>query len=291
DDVVRRQSSGHTQRASAVRAAIPTGADLVLARSLDPDAKRRHASATAFAIALAEVLRDARDDAPGPSPTRELERPTLINAEPVTAILALAPATEVSPPIPSRPALPQMREPEVPAAQAPHTRGVLFRSSYRVLGAREGAAWVAQVARRNPELGKALQPQNTLLSWHPTELYVAMLQAIERSGRDALVFARELGRVAASATFSRFFGADPAALSPGNVLETADLFWRRYHTWGKVSVGRDGDGRGSVGVVAGPKEPRVCASTAGILEEVVRLAGAKKGEAAHPACEAGRAAA
>ncbi len=287
DDIVRRQISGHPQRASTVRGAIPAAADLVLARSLDPDPKRRHPSATAFAIALAEALRDARDDAHGPPTTSELERPTLVSGpEPVTAVLAAAPDTEVSPPVPARPALPQIREPEVPAARAPHTRGVLFRSSYRVLGAREGAAWVAQVARRNPDLGKALQPQNTLLSWHPTELYVAMLQAIERSGRDALVFARELGRVAASATFSRFFGADPAALSPGNVLETADLFWRRYHTWGKVGVGRSGERCVRIEIAGGPKDACVCASTAGIFEEVVRLAGAKNGEAAHPACEA-----
>jgi uncharacterized protein (TIGR02265 family) len=113
-----------------------------------------------------------------------------------------------------------------------------------------------------------------------------MLQAVERSGRDADVFARELGRVAASATFSRFFGADPAALSPGNVLETADLFWRRYHTWGKVQVARTGDHATRIEITGGPKDAHVCASTAGILEEVVRLSGAKNGDAAHPACEA-----
>jgi len=274
DDIVRRQITGQPQRAAATRAAIPPAADLVLARSLDPDPKRRHPSATAFAIALAEALRDAKDDAGAAPPLREIERPTLVSAaEPVTAVLA-GPETEV-----------RGRDPDLPAGRVPHTRGVLFRSSYRVLGAREGAAWVAQVARRNPELAKALQPQNTLLSWHPTELYVAMLEAIARSGRDALVFARELGRVAASATFARFFGADPSAMSPGHVLDTADLFWRRYHTWGMVNVQRAGERVARLSIVGGPRDARVCASTAGILEEVVRLSGARNGQASHDECE------
>src|SRR5262249_54462078 len=178
-----------------------------------------------------------------------------------------------------------IREPEAPAADVPHTRGVLFRSSYRVLGARHGAAWVAQVSRRNPALAQALQPQSTLLSWHPTELFVAMLAAIAQSGRDAGAFARELGRAATGATFGRFFGANPAALSPSDVLMAADLFWRRYHTWGEVTVEQEPQ-VAIVAIAGGPREPLVCASTAGILEEVALLAGATRAALEHPDCEA-----
>ena len=52
----------------------------------------------------------------------------------------------------------------------------------------------------------------------------------------------------------------------------------------KVTVGRRWADR--IEITGGPKDAHVCASTAGILEEVVRLSGAKNGDAAHPACEA-----
>jgi hypothetical protein len=92
--------------------------------------------------------------------------------------------------------------------------------------------------------------------------------------------------VATGATFSRFFGANPASLSPWHVIEAADLFWRRYHTWGAVRVSRrDGDGA-DVEITAGPREPLVCATTRGILEEVVHLAGAARVTVEHARCEA-----
>jgi len=183
-------------------------------------------------------------------------------------------------------AIPSIREPDLPAGAAPHTRGVLFRSAYRIMGARHGAVWVGQVSRDNPALGQALQPQSTLLSWHPTPIFVAMLHAVAAAGREPRQFARDLGRVATAATFSRFFGADPALLTPWHVLEAADLFWRRYHTWGTVSVRRREPDGAEVMVAGGPREPLVCASTSGVLEEVVRLAGATRAEVTHPRCEA-----
>jgi len=242
---------------------------------------------------------------PGPP---SIEPPPGLRAAPVKPAFAVEeplavppPAGWVGPPVPHGAAPPanpvaattpvmalfaSLREPDAPPAGIPHTRGVLFRSSYRVLGARHGAAWVAMVSRKFPALAQALQPQSTLLSWHPTELYVIMLKAIAQSGRDAGTFARELGRVATAATFSRFFGADPALLTPWHVLEAADLFWRRYHTWGTVSVRRREPDGAEVMVAGGPREPLVCASTSGVLEEVVRLAGATRAEVTHPRCEA-----
>jgi uncharacterized protein (TIGR02265 family) len=215
-------------------------------------------------------------------------RPSLAVEEPLAPLGHVGPAPSFAPgaTVPLQPLFTSMREPDAPPAGVPHTRGVLFRSSYRVLGARHGAAWVAMVSRRYPALAQALQPQSTLLSWHPTELYVTMLKAIAQSGRDAATFARELGRVATAATFSRFFGADPSLLTPWHVLEAADLFWRRYHTWGTVAVRRREPDGADVIVIGGPREPLVCASTAGVLEEVVRMAGATRADVDHPICEA-----
>jgi uncharacterized protein (TIGR02265 family) len=183
--------------------------------------------------------------------------------------------------------IPALREPDAPEEAVPQTRGVLFRSAYRVLGAKQGAAWVAQVSRRDPQLAQALQPQSTLLSWHPTSAFVSMLRAIVDSGRDGLAFAHELGRAATAATFSHFFGADPGALAPAKVLTSAALFWSRYHTWGRVAARRAGESAAEVAIVDGPREPLVCASTAGILEQVAMLAGGQSVRVDHAACEGG----
>jgi diguanylate cyclase (GGDEF)-like protein len=220
---------------------------------------------------------------PPPRPSVPFKPPTIVGG----ATPPLPPGLPVAPPprrpvalaAPAPPAglrLPSLREPDAPPSGVPHTRGVLFRSAYRVLGARQGAAWVSHVSRRLPALAQALQPQNTLLSWHPTELFVQMLQAIRESGRDPRAFGRELGRVAASATFSRFFGADPAALSPGPVLDATDLIWKRYHTWGEVVIDRSNDVEAMVTLSGGPPEELIWAPTAGILEQVAVLAGASK---------------
>src|SRR5262249_46666196 len=193
-DILRRQRTVGPVAASQLRPGLPASVDAVLAQSLAPDPGRRHASAIEFASALAAALRDAEPAA----------RATTDN-EATAPVAAVAPGTsdgdptDVEPSVRHRPIPPSetpviasIREPEAPAPGVAYTRGVLFRSSYRVLGARHGAAWVAQVSRRHPGLAQALQPQSTLLSWHPTQLFVTMLGAVAQSGRDAPAFAREL---------------------------------------------------------------------------------------------------
>jgi serine/threonine-protein kinase len=277
-DILKRQKSVGPLPPSQLRPGLPVSVDAVLLQSLAPDPNRRHASASEFARALAEALREVTAEvtvAPSRDDGDSVEVPTAVRER---AALASVEA----------PVIGSIREPEAPAAGVAYTRGVLFRSSYRVLGARHGAAWVSQVSRRYPALAQALQPQSTLLSWHPTELFCTMLGAVANSGRDAAAFARELGRVATGATFGRFFGANPAALTPGRVIMAADLFWRRYHTWGEVTVDQEGSlGDRAVVLISGsPGDPLVCASTSGILEEVALLAGAARASVEHDQCEA-----
>jgi diguanylate cyclase (GGDEF)-like protein len=282
EEILRRQRTTGPQPPSSLRPGLPVSVDEVLGRSLVPDPSLRHMSASELARALTAALRDAVPEVRAGHDVRAAGTVEPGSGEVQTSVRSRPLRTgDLAPPI-----IAPIREPEAPAAGVPHTRGVLFRSSYRVLGARHGAAWVAQVSRRNPALAQALQPQSTLLSWHPTELFVAMLGAIAHSGRDAAAFARELGRVATGATFGRFFGANPAALAPGDVMMAADLFWRRYHTWGEVTVDRSPDDAATVAIRGGPHEPLVCASTCGILEEVALLAGAARATVEHPDCEA-----
>ena len=277
-DILRRQKTVGPVPASQLRPGLSASVDAVLQQSLAPEPGRRHGSASEFARALAAALRDAMSSSGVVLGSDESETvQTAVRGQPS------APRSDEAPPV-----IASIREPEAPAPGVAYTRGVLFRSSYRVLGARHGAAWVSQVSRRLPGLAQALQPQSTLLSWHPTELFVLMLGAVAQSGRDAVAFARELGRVATGATFGRFFGANPAALTPGRVILAADLFWRRYHTWGEVTVENDGGAtdHATVIIAGGPRAELVCASTAGILEEVALLAGAARATVDHAECEA-----
>jgi hypothetical protein len=216
-------------------------------------------------------------------PVEDSSATPVVPGTPVAAAMAVQGAPQrrssggmaaVAPPLGVSPRLPSMREPDAPPEGVPHTRGVLFRSAYRVLGARQGAAWVTHVSRRAPALAQALQPQNTLLSWHPTELFLLMLKAIAESGRDAKAFGRELGRVAASATFSRFFGADPTQLKAAEVLGATELIWTRYHTWGTVAVEPRGEHEVVVTIADGPHDDLVWSPAAGILEQVAVLSGA-----------------
>jgi hypothetical protein len=280
-DILRRQKTIGPQSASQLRRGLPAAVDAVLHRSMAPDPNQRHASASDFARALAATLREVTDDVHVASSRDDGD-----SLEVATAVRERVAVDRVHV---EAPVIASLREPEAPAPGIAYTRGVLFRSSYRVLGARHGAAWVSQVSRKFPALAQALQPQSTLLSWHPTELFVTMLGAVAQSGRDAPAFARELGRVATGATFGRFFGANPAALTPLRVIMAADLFWRRYHTWGEVTVDEDGTlGDRAVVLISGsPGDPLVCASTAGILEEVALLSGAARATIDHDQCEAG----
>ena len=324
DELLARQRDEPPPPASRWRPGIPAAADAVLKRALLPDAGRRYQSAVEFSGALLAALSSAGDtldaEVAGPTvsvrdvPTERLPGParagwhddddddTRAPARPMpgastrfptlatTASLRTVnpPAAQVpdDAPSPLGPPVAAMREPELPAGNEPHTRGVLFRSAYRVLGARQGAAWVAVVSRKDAALAQALRPQTTLLSWHPTSAFVAMLHQIADSGRDASAFARELGRVSAAVTFSRFFGADPAALSPAHVLAAADLLWRRYHTWGTVTVAPARDRAIEVALVGSPRDALVCAATSGILEQVALLSGASASRVTHVACEA-----
>jgi hypothetical protein len=170
---------------------------------------------------------------------------------------------------------------ETPDLETPHTRGVLFRSVYRVLGARRGAAWMSVISRRDEALARALQPQGAPLSWHPTPAFTFMLRSFE--GEDPHRFARELGRVATRFTFNLFYGADPTSQNPTRVLNVADLLWHCYHSWGVATI----EARAEDAVftlVDSLGEPLICSTTAGILEQIVSITGGQLPSVEHPTC-------
>ncbi len=299
-----RQAGGPPEPASRARPGLPAAVDQVLDRALSPDPAQRHRSASSFARELITALAGAPAElrAGADSVGDTIPRPGIESTQPAAA-RAARPGSEPSAPprrkrvstlvgVPVR----EFDEEDEP----PLTRGALFRAAYRVLD-KDGteitvaspknatlvrAGWVSKVAVRSGALAEALGPQGSNLSWHPTDAFVTMLQFMADDGRDALAFARELGRIAASSTFGRFFGADPAALPTAEVLRAADVFWQSYHSWGKVLVTPAGDHAVDVIISQGPGSELLCASTCGLLEQVATLAGARDTEVSHPVCEA-----
>jgi hypothetical protein len=149
-----------------------------------------------------------------------------------------------------------------------------------------GAGWVAKVAANDATLAEALGPSGNNLSWHPTAAFVSLLDAMAKDKQDAHEFARSLGRIAATSTFSRFYGADPRARPLGEVLAAANVFWHRYHSWGVVTVEQTGEGSLDFVVSETPRNEYVCSSTIGILEQIATLAGIRDVDVSHGACEA-----
>ena len=188
---------------------------------------------------------------------------------------------------PSGPQVPYatLREPEGPELAAPHTRGVLFRTVYRVLGARAAAPFVQKIAKQDPELSAALQPQATLLSWHPTDAFVRLIHEAERAGRDPWTFGQELARAATTATFSHFLGADPRAVRVGPVLLSMQFVWPRYHSWGVLETQTVGERSVDIAITGGPADARLCGSSAGIFEQVAVLSGASAARVDHLQCQ------
>jgi hypothetical protein len=96
------------------------------------------------------------------------------------------------------------------------------------------------------------------------------------------MFGHELGRIAAAATFARFFGADPDALSPQQVFAAADALWHAYHDWGEVTVVKAESATAVIQVTVPPTAMAPIALTpagawphaAGLFEEVARVTGA-----------------
>jgi hypothetical protein len=154
----------------------------------------------------------------------------------------------------------------------PVTRGVVFRSVTRVLGLRATTAWTRAVERSHQPLADALSLGTSPLAWLPAELFRDLVSAIAASGRNPVVFARELGSTVVEETFARFYPSSPGALSPETTLSALDILWRRYHSWGDLRRER-GDAGSALIAWIGPGEPAVCGFIEGWLERVVSMSG------------------
>ncbi len=249
--LMARQCSNDLRRPSELRAEL-LPIDDVLMRALDADPEKRQASAGEFAKELVEhfpiiMPRDRRSS----ESARPLRKP------------AVAP----TPKTPSR------------------TRGVVFRSVPRALGARETEKLRDALSTSEPELVDALA-DGAPLAWLPTELLGRLFAvAAKHTSRDPATFARDIAKAAVRGSFRRFFPASAATLVPETTLSAIRNVWSRYQSWGEVSSMPVQPTEHVVRLVSHVRDPLMCAWTSGLLEQVVVLSGAASATSVHDACQ------
>jgi hypothetical protein len=245
--ILTAQTQRRPQPLTDLRRDLPQVVNDVVLPALDPDPAKRPQTARAFARALAEVLA-----LPEVAPRQTVER-LVERTAPARAIQGHRSSNRGSPAVPS-------------------TRGVMFRSAYEVLGARRGSAWAGEAARRFPDLTAALAPQASPLAWHPTSTFISLLESLAPDAAARRTLATHLGRTAVDLSFGQFYGADPTAVTPADVLRTADMFLRQYHNWGAALVtARDTDA--AITLTHSVASDILCACTEGLLAGVVARSG------------------
>jgi diguanylate cyclase (GGDEF)-like protein len=246
--VLRRQLAETPAPPSLLRPGLPPAVDRIFAKALAPSLRERHASAVELGHDLVTTLAAA--------------------------------AADSTPPLGRTPS-PSGR------VNGPAARGVLFRIAYRILGNRLGSAWVRAAAERHPELLDVLSPTVEPRAWFDVERLVTLLAQVPPQVRDPLRVARELGRATMTASFARFYGADPStlvAMTPQVVLADAPRFWPKLHSWGELSVSVDGTSA-QLQLQGTPRQPLLCCLVEGSLERIAELAGGIGARARQSQCE------
>ncbi|MDQ3334761.1 MAG: diguanylate cyclase [Myxococcota bacterium] len=267
--VVQRQISDPLTPPSQLRFTLSEAVDAVIAKGLQPVAKKRWTSATTFAIALGRALERLPADE---IPEAELQAETPDPVKAAEAVLRVT-AGFGNAPLPS---LPSQRI-VVGQVRAAHLR-VLSRLLQHHLG--EGG--MAKMVNETPQLAQALAPTLAPLAWIDlADLVNALDRARERV--PSQLVARKVGRGTMSATFPRLFGADPASLPAETVLTALPTCWNRFHDWGDITVDVEPNQASVVmGGYAGSVE--VCTLVEASLERIIELTGAHEVNAIHTLC-------
>jgi serine/threonine-protein kinase len=280
--VVARQLNEPLVPPSKHRPDVPVAVDAVIAKALAPEAKKRWASASTFAVALARAAQHRTDkDSPPPrvrAPTdavtkaeRVLEPTRAITEQPSTAARAAVAAAQAAQP--------------TPPTRRPVTgkvRGLHFKIAGKVIAAKVGDAALRTMAAKHPTIAAALAPSRQPLDWVDFEPLVQLLWLAEGAANGADL-PRQIGRHAINESFARLFGANPNQLPVATVLRAAPAFWKRYHDWCALTAVVD-DRQAAITVDGEPGAQVTCELIAGQLARIVELAGGADVKVAHPTC-------
>ncbi|MDB4961874.1 MAG: serine/threonine protein kinase [Myxococcales bacterium] len=270
--VVQRQLNDPLVPPSQLRSTLSEAVDAVIAKALSPNARKRWASASTFAIALGRALeRLPADELPAPVRVEEI-------SDPVSAAQALfAPTAGIAVPDAPRTRPVSGQHPITGLVRAAHLR-VLSKLLQHHLG----ESGIAKLINDNPSLANVLAPTLAPLAWvELAELVVAL--ELARTKVPSQLVPRKVGRGTMSATFTHLFGADPTTLSAETVLAALPSFWDRYHSWSPVEVSVD-HGSADIALDGYSGSTEVCALIASELERIVELTGASAVGATHTAC-------
>ena len=186
------------------------------------------------------------------------------------AVLAAEPNSETPPRTSTAPIT------ATPSIEERQSRGVIFRTLARVVGARRVAAWRLELNREHGRLAAVLSPATPPLGWLATKQLVELLQNPPTGYEQKATIGRDLGRASVRATFRRFFPASSATLAPSGTLAALPSIWPRYHSWGVPRVAPPLDDRVTVVLKDAPPEPCLREWTIGALEQLVLLSGAEE---------------
>ena len=290
-EILRRQIEETPRPPSDWREDLPRALDEVILRGMAAEQDDRYASAGEMASALEEAIGELAETGAG-FDTEPVLAPVKKRTEPGFAVPppGARPSSETGRRLiaglatgarsDSRRTVSIELAPGAELPPVPVTRGVVFRAVTRVLGLRATAAWVRTVERDHPELVDALSLNTSPLAWLSAELFSDLLESIAESGRNAVVFARELGSIVVEESFARFYPSSPGALSPETTLNALDILWRRYHSWGELRLEKS-DARSALIHYLGPNELPVCGFIEGWLERVISLSGGVDPRIAH----------
>ncbi|CAN5907743.1 hypothetical protein BH11MYX3_BH11MYX3_26730 [soil metagenome] len=271
--VVQRQLNDPLTPASTLRPTLSDAVAAVLQEALAPQAKKRWASASTFAIALGRALeRPPAEHVPAHAPT--VEEQAIHDVESIFAPTGgLGLDLEIDEPVP---------EFGMPRLVTGQVRAAHLRVLSKLLQHHLGESGIAKLVNESPVIANALASTLAPLSWVDLSDLIIVLDRARELLDDPLV-PRKVGRGTMSATFARLFGADPTSLSAETVLAALPTFWDRYHAWGEVEVIVH-PGSADVFLSGYSGSPDVCAIVASELERIVELTGALAVGAAHTAC-------
>jgi hypothetical protein len=267
--VVQRQLNDSFPPPSVMRPGLSEAVDVVFAKALAPNPRKRWASASTFAIALGRALERMSGEMRSPpavdSDMAVLHAESVLaptaGIEEVSAVVALS---SLTPEITGR-------------VRAAHLRVLL-----RILQHHIGESGIARIKNDHPELAAVFVPTLAPLGWVELRELVAAFDCA-REAMPSTQMPAKVGRGTMSATFARLFGADPTSLAPETVLAALPTFWDRYHEWTDVSVAVNA-GAADVTLGGFPGSSDICTLIAAELERIVELTGAVDVASEHPRC-------
>ncbi|HEY5945080.1 MAG TPA: protein kinase, partial [Kofleriaceae bacterium] len=266
--VVQRQLHDQMMPPSQMRAGLSEAVDVVFKKALQPNPKKRWASASTFAIALGRALERMSGEIRVPPSEQDV---AALQAE---SVLGLTQGIDEASGVVHLASL----RPEVTG----RVRAAHLRVLSKILQHHLGESGIAKLKNERPDLANVLASTLAPLAWVDLADLIAALDLARHVLPNALI-PRKVARGTMSATFARLFGADPSSLSGETVMAALPTFWDRYHEWGNVIVAVK-PGHADVTLTGFSGSTDVCAMVGAELERIVELTGATEVASTHPRC-------